>query len=290
MKSTNDCIYCYLKQAINCMEHGKTDQQKQKLVLYELMDLIKTFDVNQSPSYNSTISILKTYELINNDDPFLNEKQNSNVQAKKYLPLIHDALLNSDDKLRTALHASSAGNMIDMGIFKNYDIKKILIDTLENDFSIDHYPLFREKLNKAKKILILGDNCGEIIFDEPISKILNQMNKQVYYSVKSGPILNDALYVDAIVANIDKSATIIETGSNDLGVNFKNTSNEFNRIFNESDLIISKGQANFESLDEYEKGYEKIFFLLKIKCDKVAEVIPGSTLGDSVFYTRMREI
>ncbi|MCK5812506.1 MAG: DUF89 family protein [Clostridiales bacterium] len=289
MKSTNDCIYCYLKQAINCMEHGKIEQEKQKFVLYELMDLIKTFDVNQSPSYNSTISILKTYELINNDDPFFQEKVYSNIQAKKYLPLIHNALLESNDKLRTALHASSAGNMIDMGIFKNYDIEKILIDTLENDFSVDYYPLFSKKLIKAKKILILGDNCGEIIFDEPISKILSQMDKQVFYSVKSGPILNDALYNDAIEANIDKSATIIETGSNDLGVNLNNASDEFKKIFDESDLIIAKGQANFESLDEYEKGFEKIFFLLKIKCDKVADVIPGSSLGDAVFYTRMRE-
>lgn len=289
MKSTNDCIYCYLKQAINCMDNAKVKQEKQTSVLYELMDLIKTFDVNQSPSYNSTISILKTYELINSFDPFIEEKINSNKEAKKYLPLIHDALLNSNDKLRTALHASSAGNMIDMGIFKNYDIKKILIDTLESDFFVDHYSLFSEKLSKAKKILILGDNCGEIIFDEPITKILHQMKKQVYYAVKSGPILNDALYADALEANIDKSATIIETGSNDLGVNFKNASNIFKKIFDESDLIISKGQANFESLDEYKAGFEKIFFLLKVKCEKVADVIPNSSLGDAVFFTRMRK-
>lgn len=289
MKSTNDCVYCYLKQSINCMEYAKIDEKDQFKVLYEIMDLIKTFDINKSPCFNSTISILKTYELINNSDPFIDQKFQSNENAKKYIPLVNEYINKSIDKLKAALHASSAGNIIDMGIFKNYDIKKTLIDTMKADFKVDHYKLFSDKLNNTKNILILGDNCGEIIFDYPIVKLLAKMGKTIYYAVKSGPILNDALYDDAIFANIDKYAKIIETGSNDLGVNFNNSSEQFNKIFNKCDLIISKGQANFESLDDYKKGFGKIFFLLKIKCEKVAAVIKNSSFGDSVFFTRLEK-
>ncbi|MBN2851864.1 MAG: DUF89 family protein, partial [Clostridia bacterium] len=255
MKSTNECVYCYLKQAINCMDHGNIPDEKQYKVLYELMDLIKTFDVSKSPCFNSTISILKTYELIGTDDPFIEEKKRSNQLAKDIMPLVNSYISDSENKLKTALHASSAGNIIDMGIFKNYDIKKTLIDTLESEFKIDHYSVFQERLELSDIVLVLGDNCGEIMFDLPVVKLLTEMKKKVYYAVKSGPILNDALYEDAIEASINQFATVIETGSNDLGVNFSNSSEAFNEIFRQADLIISKGQANFESLDDYEPGY-----------------------------------
>jgi len=287
MKATNECVYCYLKQAINCMEHGNIKESDQYEVLYELMDLIKTFDVNKSPAFNSTISILKTYELINNEDPFKEQKIISNHNAKKLLPNINQYIDESEDRLMAALHASSAGNIIDMGIYKEYNIEKTLLDTMKSEFSVNHYDLFTKKLKDTTDILIIGDNCGEIIFDYPVVNILNQMGKNVYYAVKSGPILNDALYEDAIFANIDEYATIIETGSNDLGVNFNNTSKIFNETFNKCDLVIAKGQANFESLDDFKEGFEKIYFLLKIKCEKVANIVEHSKYGDSVFFTRL---
>jgi len=287
MKATNDCIYCYLKQSINCMEYGNIKEKDQYKVLYEIMDLIKTYDTSKAPCFNSTIGILKTYELINNSDPFYEQKKQSNINAKEILPLVNDYINNSSDKLKAALHASSAGNIIDMGIFKDYDIKETLLETMKSDFKVDHYTLFRKKLENTSDILILGDNSGEIILDLPIVKFLAELGKNVYYSVKSGPILNDALYEDAIFANIDKYATVIETGSNDLGVNFNNSSDEFNKIFRKSNLIISKGQANFESLDDLKEGFGKIFFLLKIKCVKVADLIETSKFGDSVFLTRL---
>lgn len=289
MKSTNECVYCYLKQSVNCMDHGKVAEEKQYEVLYEIMDLIKTFDVSNSPCFNSTISILKTYELIGTDDPFVEEKKNSNRLAKEILPVVDEFMSRSDNMLKTALHASSAGNIIDMGIFKNYDIRKTLLETLNSEFKVDHFDLFNDKLRKAEVILILGDNCGEIMFDLLVVKQLTEMGKKVYYAVKSGPILNDALYEDAVEASIDRYATVIETGSNDLGVNFNNSSAGFNKIFNECDLVISKGQANFESLDDLKSGFGKIFFLLKVKCVKVADVIENSEFGDSVFFTRMEK-
>lgn len=283
MKSTIDCIYCYLRQAVNCMKHAEVPMEKQPDILYSLMDTIKTLDTSETPCYNSTFTIRKTYELSNCIDPFKKEKIESNIKAKELLKKL-EGTINYND-LHKLFVLSSAGNIIDTGIMFEYDIEKTMKETLLSGFSVDHYELFSEKLKNAKTILYLGDNCGEIVFDAPVVEFLSNMGKDVYYAVKSAPILNDALVEDALFAGIDKHASIIETGSGFLGVNPKDSSQEFMDLLNNADLVISKGQANFESLNEYPGADGRVFFILKIKCESIALRVPGSVYGDSVFYT-----
>lgn len=283
MKSTIDCIYCYLRQAVNCMKHAEVPIGEQSKILYSLMDIIKELDTNASPCYNSTFTIKKTYELSSCSDPFIKDKNESNAKAMELLENLGESIDFKD--LHELFVLSSAGNIIDTGIMFDYDIEKTMIDTLKNGFSIDHYDIFMQKLENAGTILYIGDNCGEIVFDAPVVRFLSELNKEVYYAVKSAPILNDALREDAITAGIDKYATIIETGSGFLGVNPADSSDEFLNLLNNADLIISKGQANFESLDDYPGASGRIFFILKIKCEGIADIIKGSRYGDSVFYT-----
>lgn len=283
MKSTIDCIYCYLRQAVNCMKHAEVPKSKQPEILYSLMDIIKGLDTNASPCFNSTFTIKKTYELSSCNDPFIKDKAESNAKAIELL----EALGNSIDynNLHNLFVLSSAGNIIDTGIMFDYDIEKTMLETLISGFSVDHFEIFMKKLKNAETILYLGDNCGEIVFDAPVVRFLSEIGKVIYYAVKSAPILNDALREDAITAGIDKYASIIETGSGFLGVNPLDSSDEFIELLNNADLVISKGQANFESLDDYPEGSGRIFFILKIKCEGIAEIIKGSKYGDSVFYT-----
>ncbi len=283
MKSTIDCIYCYLRQAVNCMKHAEVPKSRQPAILYSLMDTIKELDTNETPCYNSTFTVRKTYELINCQDPFKNEKAESNEKALALLENLSESIDFKD--LHGLFILSSAGNIIDSGIMFDYDIEKTMKETLKNGFPIDCFSEFSEKLKNARKILYLGDNCGEIVFDAPAVKLLSEMGKDVYYAVKSAPILNDALTEDAIFAGIHNYASIIETGSGFLGVNPKDSSREFMELLDNADLVISKGQANFESLDDYPTAPGRIFFILKIKCDGIAERIPGSKYGDSVLYT-----
>ncbi|MBN2558507.1 MAG: DUF89 family protein [Clostridia bacterium] len=287
MKSTVDCIYCYLRQAVNCLRHAGTPMEEQPAILYDVMDMIKTFDMKATPCYNSTFSILKTYELCGNMDPFEAEKKESNEKASLLLESISKSIDLND--LHQLLVLSSAGNIIDTGIMFEYDIEKTMLETLDSGFSVDHYPMFLKKLAEASTVLYIGDNCGEIVFDLPVVRFLSDSGKKVYYAVKSAPILNDALYGDALFAGIDKYAEIVETGSGFLGVSFENSAPGFLTLLSDADLIISKGQANFESLDDFSDGFGRLFFILKIKCDRVAELIDGSRYGDSVFFTMVRE-
>ena len=288
MKSTIDCIYCYLRQAVNCMKHAEVPVDKQPEILYSLMDIIKELDTNDTPCYNSTFTIKKTYELSSCNDPFKKDKLESNAKALELLETLGKSIDYKD--LHNLFVLSSAGNIIDTGVMFDYDIEKTMMDTLKNGFSIDHYDIFMKELKNAKTILYIGDNCGEIVFDLPVVRFLHENNKEIYYAVKSAPILNDALTEDAITAGIDKYATIIETGSGFLGVNPYDSSKEFIDLLKNADIVISKGQANFESLDDYPGASGRIFFILKIKCEGIAEIIKGSHYGDSVFYTTKENI
>lgn len=282
MKSTADCIYCYLRQAHNVMKNAGLPEEVHPEILYGLMDTVKSLDVDDTPCHNSTIVIKETARLCGNPDPFKDEKADSNTLAKRLLQKMKDDVEKAG--LHRLLQISSAGNIIDSGIVFRYDIEKTMEDTVEKGFSVDHYGAFEEKLKKAGTILYLGDNCGEIVFDEPVVRFLHESGKRIYYAVKSEPVLNDALYGDAVFAGIGKSATILETGSGFLGVDRASSSPEFLDLLDRADLVISKGQANFESLDEDENVGDRIFFILKIKCERVAERIPGSSMGDSVLY------
>jgi uncharacterized protein with ATP-grasp and redox domains len=265
------------------MKHAGVPINEQPEILYSLMDTIKGLDTGKSPCFNSTHTILKTYDLSGCKDPFIGEKKESNKKAMELLKVFEHSINYSD--LHSLFVLSSAGNIIDSGIMFDYDIEKTMAETLQSRFSIDHFGIFRSKLKNAVSILYIGDNCGEIVFDMPAVRFLSELGKDVYYAVKSAPILNDALKEDAEFAGINRYATIIETGSGFLGVNPDDSSGEFMELLNGADLVISKGQANFESLDEYPAIENRIFFILKIKCESIADVIPGSRYGDSVFYT-----
>jgi uncharacterized protein with ATP-grasp and redox domains len=265
------------------MRNAKKPEAEQPAVLYEIMDLVKTFSMDETPCYNSTFSILRTYELCNNMDPFADEKIKSNIHAREILDKFIEHHADEHPGLYWNIKLCSAGNIIDTGIMFEYDIEKTIEETMEKGFSIDHYQYFDEDVENAETILYLADNCGEIVFDAPVVKFLADKGKKVYVAVKSAPILNDALHEDAVFAGIDKYAEIVETGSGFLGVNPSDSSIEFMNLLDTCDIIISKGQANFESLSDYDKAKGHIYFILKIKCDRVADVIKGSRYGDSVF-------
>ena len=115
-------------------------------------------------------------------------------------------------------------------------------------------------LESAKTILILADNAGETVFDR---LLMESIDKHFHYAVKSEPTINDALFDDAVASGIDQVAQIINNGSPVGGTHLPSCSEEFKALFYSADMVISKGQANFESLVNEQR---QIFFLFKVKC------------------------
>ena len=142
------------------------------------------------------------------------------------------------------------------------DIPK-LRDT-EIQLSIFDYGAFKRHLAAADKVLMLADNAGETVFDR---LLIEMLGKPVTYAVKSYPIINDTLATDAIAAGIDQVAEIMETGSGCAGDVLRTCTPQFNRVFQQADMVIAKGQGNLEALSEVSRP---IFFILKVKCDLIA--------------------
>jgi len=261
------------------------DEDKQHEVLFKLMDEIKNFSRENSPAENSTLTLLKTYELIGNYDPYKDIKRQSNDMALKLYPKLQQMMDASDDKLDCALRIAVAGNVIDLGINRDFDISEALRHSMEIGFSINHYKEFKDKIAAAKKIMILGDNSGEIVFDKILVKYLKTLGKDVVYVVKESPILNDTTMEDAIYIGMDKISAVITNGTGYLGTCLQKVSKQFLKEFHESDVVLAKGQANYESLEDKNISAGKVFFLLRAKCDRIAENI-GVKLLDMVFLLK----
>ena len=262
-----------------------TGEDKQHEVLYELMDTIKDFDRNETPCDNSTKILLQVYKSIGMDDPYRKAKKESNDLALQLFPKLKSMLEHSPDRLYDSLKYSVAGNVIDLGINRTFDIDESLRQSQKAGFAKDDYKKFAAMLNNVDRVLILGDNSGEIVFDKLLVEELVSMNKKVIYVVKGSPILNDATMEDAVYVGIDRVAEVITTGSQYLGISLANVSSELLELLHNTEVIISKGQANFESLEQEVWAKGRIFFLLKIKCECVGQVAEAQ-FGDLVFFTR----
>lgn len=285
MRSGLDCVYCYLKQAVSCMKFAGIDEDTQYRLIYELMDYVKTFDRMATPAENSSRIYIKLYELIGNDDPYREIKRQSNDLALELYPRLKSMLDSSKDRIYDSLKMSVAGNVIDLGPQRSFNVDDSLKHSLETGFAKDDYQRFLEKLSAADHILFLGDNAGEIVFDRILVEELNSMSKKVTYVVKEKPVLNDATMEDAIYTGIDKVANVITNGSSYIGTCLEHVSKEMIDLLYKSPLVIAKGQAQFESLEDMDIAKDRVFFLLKIKCEEIAKYI-NARFGDVVFFTR----
>lgn len=221
-------------------------------------------------------------QLMEGTDPFKNAKAESNELALEYYPELRQVVLESADPLKQAISFAVAGNVVDLGIFVDYDLGAAVREVMDAGFKKDDYECFRDMLQNSRKILIIGDNSGEIVFDMLLAEILVQRNLEVFYGVKESFILNDATPDDARQVGMDKICRVVTNGNNYLGTIAERCSREFIEILTNSDLIISKGQANYESLEGTRLAGEKTFFLLKAKCKVVAEKL-GVNYGNLVF-------
>jgi damage-control phosphatase, subfamily I len=280
MKSETACINCVFKQAFNTAKYATDNLEERLEIIERLIRIAGEFDLNDAPTILSKNAYRICEEVTGNKDPYASEKRMTNETAMKELPFIEKCIEEADDSLSAALHAAAAGNVIDCGIDQKYDLEKDIKKFLKIPFTRNHIEQFKKDMKTAEKILILGDNAGEIVFDTLLVKELKKYVKEIVYCVKSGPIINDATMEDAVsVGMVNCADSIIETGSDDIGVNWNNCSKIFKDEFFSSDIVISKGQGNFESCCDVEHN---IYFLLKAKCDIIAENTKVA-LGDLMF-------
>jgi len=285
MKAKTDCIVCVFRQALDSVKRATNDERKHLKVMQETAKWIAKTDLNRTPANLSR----KLYEIVSTitgvKDPYKKIKKTSNDAALKILPALEKKAMASSDPMQAALKLAAGGNIIDMGVGIKFNIHKDMPAIFNSHFAINDINDFRNELKYANKVLYLGDNAGEIVFDIPLIKLLLDRGKKVVFAVKSGPIINDATMADAKAVGLTKLTTVIETGANDIGIGWDKVSPRFMHEVLSADIIIAKGHGNYETCNERPENY---YFLLKCKCHMVAESLKVN-VGDLVFAHKPRK-
>lgn len=288
MKTYLECIPCFFKQAIEAARFAGASKRTQKKILDELSKVIPKTSLNTSPPEMGRTIYGLVEKLTNKNDPFKKVKKKSNRIALKLYDKLKKRIQYSKDRLLAAVELAIAGNIIDYGIQNTInvdkEIKKILSQehrAIKRESSrLFNYPKFKQRLKKAKTILYIGDNAGETVFDRILIEEIKSLykDKRIVYAVKGRPIINDALIEDAYQCEIDKVAEVVSTGLSIPGTKLSLCSKKFQKMFKKADMIISKGQGNFESLSEQDK---LVCFLFMAKCSVVARDV-RCKIGDVI--------
>jgi len=275
MNTYLDCIPCFLKQALNAARAATDDEVQMKLVLDTLARLIPDIPLNQPPPETARLIYRTVREVTGVSDPFKAYKDESIKNALLLYEGLKSTVNSSEDPLHMAVKVAITGNVIDLGANPDYDLEKEMKSVLNGSLAVDHFQSFRQSLEKAETVLFLGDNAGETVFDRIL---IETMGKETLYTVRETPIINDATVEEAQKSGIGEVARIISSGCDTPGTLLKRCSQEFLDIFSSAQLIISKGQGNFESLSD-EKA--PIFFLFKVKCPVVSRHV-GADEGEMI--------
>ncbi len=287
MKTYLECIPCFFRQALDAAKMANADEATQKKILEELSKLIPKISLTASPPEIGRDIYRLVREISGERDPFRKIKEDSNKLALALYPELKKKVNDSPDPLLTAVELAIAGNVIDYGVKNALNIEKEIKEIFAEDAEIIKkeskiifdYQEFRKASSDAEEMLYLADNAGEVVFDKIlIEELLREKRRQIIYVVKDSPVINDALIDDAIACGIDKFAQIMSSGSDAPGTVLKFCSPEFLKVYENSQMVISKGQGNFEALSDEDKP---IFFLFKVKCPVIGRDIKGN-LGDVV--------
>jgi uncharacterized protein with ATP-grasp and redox domains len=205
-------------------------------------------------------------------DPYAAIKSLCNQEAMKMIPATREKIARAKDPFTVALKYAIAGNLIDYGLEHPVSIEEqnAQIDAIANTaFSIDDSAKLLYAMEHAKTMLYLGDNAGEIVFDKLLIEQIRKRFPQIdlAFVVKGSPVLNDVTDVDAEEVGMREVARVIDNGDASPGTVLPRASEAFQAAFAAADVILSKGQGNYESLSGVEK--ENLFFLFTAKCDTV---------------------
>ena len=282
MKMSLDCVPCFVRQAADAVKMSVLSDDDRKSLMHNVLKWLGDVDLNQTPPAAAQMIHRRLRELLSTDDPYRESKDRQNEMAAALIPAIRKYIELSSDPLVMAVRYAITGNIIDLGAKNRIGYAEIY-EELQNASMqpiFGNIEAFRRVILKAKTILYLTDNAGEIFFD---GLLIEQLKGAcVTLAVRGAPVINDATRSDAQAAGLDNIAEIIDNGSDAPGTILGDCNNEFRRHFHEADMVIAKGQGNFESLSDESR---EIFFLFKTKCPVISRH-SGFCLGTYVLAHR----
>ena len=279
MISDYRCIYCLMKSYGNRLEKADIQVAAKEEFTHGMLKVLneKWYGISAPECARDIQSLYRT--VINDPDPYREVKRISNDIVLEMYSDLEEVVRKSADPLITALKLAIAGNIIDFAVHDHCDLHGTMEKVLNSGFAIDHTSQLREAMHNAKRVLYIGDNAGEIVFDKLL--VTGLSHPGLIYSVRGAPAINDATMEDAEYVGMTGLTRVISSGYDAPTTIVSKSGDVFRRCYEEADVIISKGQGNLEGLiGEYDR---RIFFLLMVKCDVIAEYL-GVDRGSYVVY------
>ncbi len=270
MITTLDCVPCLLRQTLEAARNATDDVAVHERVVHEVLQSLAGSDLSMSPPAVGQQMHRRLRELTGVDDPYREAKDRFNRLALDLLPDLRARVAASPDPFVSALKMAIAGNVIDLGANGGVTEAEAreAVDRAADEPVIGDIGSLRAAIDAAERILYLADNAGEIVFDR---LFLEQLPRErITLAVRGRPVLNDVTMVDAETAGITDLVPVIDNGSDAPATILADCSPEFRAHYDAADLIIAKGQGNFESLSE---APGDIAFLFRAKCPAIAEVV-----------------
>ncbi len=269
MELSFDCLPCALASFTSKLDRFEVEDEVKEEAVRAFLKHMACFDYRLTPPELGKQITETMKAILNNPDPYADEKNHYNELILGKYSSLKEAINTSDDPFHTAAKYCLAGNIIDFGPNLEAEMDSLLKKAINIDPVIDRSAELREELTSAKTLLYLGDNCGEVIFDMLFVELLKEKfpNLDITFAVRGLPVLNDATREDAEKIGLTKLVNVIDNGDASPGTILSNCSEEFLSYYNSADVIIAKGQGNFESLSQENKN---IYYCLITKCDLVA--------------------
>ncbi len=296
-----DCIPCLVGQVIKAVRltYPDTPEEKIKAIMDDVMRFLQAPDILQTHApvvgqyvYQNVNKYLET------DDAYRALKDAQNQQAQEYLPAIHHFLDHAREKgldpLRAIVMVSITGNIIDLGAPTKIDIEDEIERLSHRDLDWDDFDLLKQDLNAAKTVLLIADNAGEIVFDKVfVEYLLDYFRDQqgtlekVIVAVRGGAVINDATMEDAHAIHLTDTCEVVES-THSPGVILDQATPDFLGLYRTADVVIAKGQGNFEALSDADIRTElgkPTYFFLKCKCHVIEEML-GVPVGGLILKKR----
>ena len=277
MKIEPECAICIIHRGYQQIAAATKDKKLQFKALKELFKFLsENFNAEATPAWIGTQRDRIIKNITGNPDPYAERKSLSNKKALEFLPIAESIVnnsLNQKERFRKACLCAIVGNIMEFDIpGHEFDYPKLkeLVTNAERELVIDEIEKIYDLARKAKEVMYLTDNAGEIVFDTLLVKELKNLGCRVTVAVKGGPVLNDATLADARLVGMDKIADlVVTTGTDAVGLQPNECSREFLEIYNKADFVIAKGMGYAETLTELELSVPH-GLLFRTKCNPVA--------------------
>jgi hypothetical protein len=289
MRLDAECYPCMMSQALRAAGFSGLRGEALREAMRQSAAIIGSANPNMSPPAVAALFYERLKDLSGVEDPYRELKWESNAKALDILPRLRREAKSSPDPLAYAVKAAIAGNIIDFGARAvPADLEENLRKVLESEPFIDHLEQMREDLGSASGLLLICDNAGEIVMDMLLLEVLASLypGLKLTAAVRGGPAINDATREDAEQAGLNKVCAVIDTGTAMAGIDLVRSSSRFREAFEGVDVILSKGQGNYETLD---CRHENIYFLFQVKCVCVSRDL-GAEKGDAVISSRRWQV